>query len=95
MDEEEVAREAVASILSTVLSRTYTITPRKLWRFARAQLRRGDAARALRSVCEREWVIDHRGRVWKLKLKRSGKELRAQALCVGEVERVARQRAEA
>ncbi len=91
MGEEELAVALAAEILAAVLSRRYTLNSRRLDRAAR---RRGivlgsrtAAATLLRRLAERGFVVDSRGRVWKLKLLR-GKETRAVAEVVGAVEQV-------
>jgi hypothetical protein len=90
--EEELATALVVDVLNAVVSRRYTVSSRKI---LRAALRRGlvmrgsSAAALLKVVCERGFVIDARGRVWRLKLLRTSKETRAVAEVVGAVEEAA------
>jgi xanthine/CO dehydrogenase XdhC/CoxF family maturation factor len=88
--EGELAVALAAEILAAVLSRRYTLNSRRLDRAAR---RRGivlgsrtAAATLLRRLAERGFVIDARGRVWRLKLLRTSKEVRLAAEVVGTVE---------
>jgi hypothetical protein len=87
--EEELAVALAADILAAVLSRRYTLNSRRLDRAARRRgivLDRSAAAALLRKLAERGFVIDARGRVWRLKLLRASKEVRLAAEVVGTVE---------
>lgn len=89
MGEEELAVALAADILAAVLSRRYTLNSRRLDRAARRRgivLDRSAAAALLRKLAERGFVIDARGRVWRLKLLRASKEVRLAAEVVGTVE---------
>jgi xanthine/CO dehydrogenase XdhC/CoxF family maturation factor len=88
--EEELAVALAAEILAAVLSRRYTLNSRRLDRAAR---RRGivlgsrtAAAALLRRLAERGFVIDAKGRVWRIRLLRTSKEVRLVAEVVGAVE---------
>jgi hypothetical protein len=88
--EEELAAALAADILAAVLSRRYTLNSRRLDRAARRRgivLDRSAAAALLRKLAERGFVIDAEGRVWRLKLLRTSKEVRLAAEVVGNVER--------
>ena len=81
--------ELVVDVLNSVVSRRYTVSSRKILRAAlrRGLVMRGSSAAALLKVAsERGFVIDARGRVWRLKLLRTSKETRAVAEVVGTVE---------
>jgi hypothetical protein len=88
--EGELATALAAEILAAVLSRRYTLNSRRLDRAARRRGivldRRTAAATLLRRLAERGFVIDARGRVWRLKLLRTSKEVRLAAEVVGAVE---------
>ena len=89
MGEEELATALVVDVLNAVVSRRYTVSSRKILRAAlrRGLVMRGSSAAALLKVAsERGFVIDARGRVWRLKLLRTSKETRAVAEVVGAVE---------
>jgi hypothetical protein len=86
--EEELAVELIVDVLNAVVSRRYTVSSRKVLRAAlrRGLVMRGSSAAALLKVAsERGFVIDARGRVWRLKLLR-GREVRLAAEVVGTVE---------
>ena len=92
MGEEELATALVVEVLNPVISRRYTVSSRKILRAAlkRGVVMRGSRAAALLKVAsERGFVVDSRGRVWRLKLLRTSKEVRLAAEVVGTVEEAA------